>query len=104
LYTLQAIEVTRAAVLPRAAIEWGYRHLQQGEKLGRLVAEYYFIYQDNRIKNLHARTPKERCDAIAYVRSLGEAEPGETRRLPFALKSLLLAFRIGSIRSICPLK
>jgi Cyclic nucleotide-binding domain len=67
LYTLQAIEETRVIVLPRTAIEWGYKNLKEGEKLGRLIAEYYFIYQDNRIKNLYSRTPKERYDSITDV-------------------------------------
>ncbi len=67
LYTLQALEDMEVVVLPRAAIDWGYRNLSRGDKLGRLVAEYYFIYQDNRIKNLYARTPKERYDAIEEV-------------------------------------
>lgn len=67
LYTLQALENIEVVVLPSAAIEWGYKNLTQGDKLGRLVAEYYFIYQDNRIKNLYARTPKERYDAIEEV-------------------------------------
>jgi CRP-like cAMP-binding protein len=67
LYTLQALEETEVVVMPRSAIEWGYNHLKQGDKLGRLVAEFYFIYQDNRIKNLYARTPKERYDTIAQV-------------------------------------
>lgn len=67
LYTLQAIEETQVVVMPRAAIEWGYKNIQEGDKLGRLIAEYYFIYQDNRIKNLYARTPKERYDSITEV-------------------------------------
>ncbi len=64
LYSLQAIEATKAIVLPRKAIEWGYANLTQGDKLGRLVAESYFIYHDNFIQNLYARTPKERYDTI----------------------------------------
>ncbi len=67
LYILEALEETEAVILPRAAIEWGYAHLAQGDRLGRLVAEFYFVYQDNRIKNLYARTPKERYDSIAEV-------------------------------------
>ncbi len=67
LYILQAIEETEVVVMPRAAIEWGYKNLKEGDKLGRLIAEYYFIYQDNRIKNLYARTPKERYDSITDV-------------------------------------
>ena len=67
LYTLQAVEETEVVVLPRASINWGYQNMEQGEKLGRLIAEFYFIYQDNRIKNMYARTPKERYDAITDV-------------------------------------
>lgn len=67
LYSLQAIEETEVVVMPRSAIEWGYANLAQGDRLGRLIAEFYFIYQDNRIKNLYARTPKERYDGIADV-------------------------------------
>jgi hypothetical protein len=67
LYSLQALEETHVVVLPRQAIEWGYNHMEEGDRLGRLIAEYYFIYQDTRIKNLYARTPKERYDSIAEV-------------------------------------
>lgn len=66
-YTLQALEETQVVILPRAAIEWGYKHLAEGDKMGRLIAEYYFIYQDNRIKNSYARTPKQRYDSITEV-------------------------------------
>lgn len=66
-YTLQALEDTEVVVLSRSAIEWGYKHLKEGEKIGRLIAEYYFIYQDNRIKNTYCRTPKERYDNISSI-------------------------------------
>lgn len=67
LYTLQTEEETDVVVLPRAAVDWGYKNLKQGDRLGRLIAEFYFIYQDNRLKNLYARTPKERYDSITEV-------------------------------------
>ncbi|MDN5212604.1 Crp/Fnr family transcriptional regulator [Fulvivirgaceae bacterium BMA12] len=67
LYTLQAIEETQVVVMPRSTIDWGYQHLREGDKMGRIIAEFYFIYQDNRIKNLYARTPKERYDSITEV-------------------------------------
>jgi CRP-like cAMP-binding protein len=66
-YTLQTVEDTQVVVLPRAAIEWGYKNLREGQKMGRLIAEFYFIYQDDRIKNMYARTPKQRYDSIADV-------------------------------------
>jgi hypothetical protein len=65
--TIQALEDTEVVVIPRSAIEWGYANLNEGDKFGRLVAEFYFIYHDNRIKNLYARTPKERYDTITEV-------------------------------------
>jgi CRP-like cAMP-binding protein len=43
LYSLQAIEETHVVVLPRSAIEWGYTNLTEGQKMGRLIAEFYFI-------------------------------------------------------------
>lgn len=67
LYKLQALEETEVVVLPRSAIEWGYEHLDEGQKLGRLIAEYYFIFQDERIRNTYIRTPIERYDNISRV-------------------------------------
>lgn len=63
-YVLQALEPTEVIIMPRKAVEWGYQHLQDGQKLGRLVAEYYFIYNDLRIKNLYVLSPKQRYDRI----------------------------------------
>lgn len=67
LYLLEALEETETVVLPRAAVDWGYQNLSQGDRLGRLIAEFYFIYQDNRVTNMYARTPKERYDTITSV-------------------------------------
>jgi len=67
LYALQALEDTEVIVMPRKSIEWGYTNMKKGDRLGRLIAEYYFIYQDNRLKNLYSRTPKERYDSINEV-------------------------------------
>lgn len=76
MYTLQALEPSEVIVLPRQSIDWGYRHMKEGNKLGRLIAEYYFIYQDNRIKNMYARSPRERYDSIT------EVFPGIHNRVP----------------------
>ena len=65
--SIRTLEETQVVVLPRAAIEWGYSNLKEGEKMGRLVAEYYYIYQDDRIKNNYVRTPKQRYDSISEV-------------------------------------
>jgi signal-transduction protein with cAMP-binding, CBS, and nucleotidyltransferase domain len=67
IYSLQTLEETHVIILPRSAIEWGYQNLKEGQKMGRLIAEFYFIYQDDRIKNMYARTPKQRYDSITDV-------------------------------------
>ncbi|GAB5523862.1 MAG: hypothetical protein Roseis2KO_17340 [Roseivirga sp.] len=67
LYTLEALESTEVVVMPRSVIDWGYQNLKEGDKMGRLIAEFYFIYQDNRIQNQYTRTPKERYDTITDV-------------------------------------
>jgi hypothetical protein len=67
IYSLQTLEDTEVVILPCSTIEWGYKNLKDGQKMGRLIAEYYFIYQDDRIRNLYVRTPKERYDNITDV-------------------------------------
>jgi CRP-like cAMP-binding protein len=67
IYHLQALEAVEAVVMPRAAIEWGYQYLEQGDRLGRLIAEYYFIYLDNRIQNLYASDPAARYATIEQI-------------------------------------
>ncbi len=67
MYTLQALEDTQVVVLPRTAIDWGYKNLTEGQKMGRLIAEFYFIYQDNRIKNMYSRSPRQRYEGITTV-------------------------------------
>jgi CRP-like cAMP-binding protein len=67
IYSLQTLEETEVVILPRNCIEWGYKNLTDGQKMGRLIAEYYFIYQDERIKNTYVRTPKQRYQSITDV-------------------------------------
>lgn len=74
--SIQAVSQTRAVVMPRVSIEWGYKNLKEGDRLGRLIAEYYFIYFDNRLKNQYVFTPAERYENIAKV------FPGIHNRVP----------------------
>lgn len=76
IYTLQALEETTVAVLPREAVYWGYENLKEGQKMGRLIAEFYFVYQDTRVRNMYSRTSKERYDSIS------EVFPGIHNRVP----------------------
>lgn len=67
IYSLQALKDMEVVVLPRQAIEKGYIELKEGDKLGRLIAESYFIYHDNRIKDMYFRSPKERYDLMSTI-------------------------------------
>ncbi|MEL6254317.1 MAG: Crp/Fnr family transcriptional regulator [Bacteroidota bacterium] len=66
-YQLEAMEDTEVIVLPRQGIEWGYEHMTEGEKLGRLIAEYYFIYLDTRIQHLYTLSPIERYELMNEI-------------------------------------
>lgn len=63
--TIQALERTEIVVTPRTSIEWGYQNMEFGDRLGRLIAEFYFIFQDETINNSYTRTPTERYNSIA---------------------------------------
>ena len=66
-YQLEAMEDTQVIVLPRTGIDWGYQHLKEGEKLGRLIAEYYFTYLDKRIEHLYTLSALERYDLMDQI-------------------------------------
>ncbi|MEO1449938.1 MAG: cyclic nucleotide-binding domain-containing protein [Bacteroidota bacterium] len=66
-YQLQALEATDVIVLPRAAVEWGYEHMQDGQKLGRLIAEYYFVYLDQRIQDQYTLSPRDRYERMSQI-------------------------------------
>ncbi len=66
-YQLEAMEDTKVIVLPRKAIEWGYKNMEEGQKLGRLIAEYYFIYLDTRIQHLYTLSPIERYKLMSEI-------------------------------------
>lgn len=66
-YAIQALEKTEVIVLSREAIEWGYNNMKEGNKLGRLIAEYYFIQFEYRILDQYLLTPKERYENIEKV-------------------------------------
>jgi CRP-like cAMP-binding protein len=63
-YNIEAIEETQVVVLSRSALEWAYNNIRLGQKLGRLIGENFFMSRDDRIKNMFARTPKERFEAL----------------------------------------
>jgi CRP-like cAMP-binding protein len=67
IYTLEALEETEVVIMPKSTIDWGYENLQEGQKMGRLIAESLFIMQDNRIRNSYCRTAKESYESISEV-------------------------------------
>ena len=67
LYQLEALEDTEVIVMPRKAVEWGYSDLREGDKLGRLIAEYYFVYLDTRIQHSYTLSPIERYELMSEI-------------------------------------
>jgi CRP-like cAMP-binding protein len=66
-YTLQALEDSELVVLQRSTIEWAYKNTREGEKMGRRIAEFIFLRQDDHIKNMYVNTAKQRYDNITAV-------------------------------------
>ncbi|OEK00194.1 cyclic nucleotide-binding protein [Roseivirga sp. 4D4] len=66
-YKLEAMEDTDVIVLSRTAIEWGYDNLKEGQKLGRLIAEYYFTYLDTRIQHQYTLAPIDRYELMSQI-------------------------------------
>jgi CRP-like cAMP-binding protein len=66
-HILQALEETELVVLQRSTIEWAYKNTKEGEKMGRRIAEFNFILQDEHIKNMYVNTPKQRYDNITMI-------------------------------------
>ena len=66
-YQLEAMEATEVIVLPKEAIDWGYENLKEGQKLGRLIAEYYFTYLDRRIEHLYTLSPIQRYELMNQI-------------------------------------
>jgi CRP-like cAMP-binding protein len=63
-HSLQALGEVKTVYIPRKAIDWGYLMMKEGNKLGRLIAEFYFMYQDARISNRYLYSAKERYNQL----------------------------------------
>ena len=59
-YTIEAMEDTDVVHMSYQMVVDGYKKLQYGEKLGRLLAEKYFIIFSKKIQNIYTKTPYER--------------------------------------------
>jgi CRP-like cAMP-binding protein len=59
-YSIQAMEDSEVFVMPLEMVQGGYQKLQQGEKLGRRIAEDYFMMFNDKIQAIYTQTPLER--------------------------------------------
>lgn len=59
-YSIVAMEDTQVVRMSYKMVIDGYKKLKNGEKLGRLLAEKYFIIFSRKIQNLYTKTPYER--------------------------------------------
>ena len=59
-YTIEAMEDTEVVHMSYKMVIDGYKKLRYGEKLGRLLAEKYFIIFSRKIQNIYTKTPYER--------------------------------------------
>jgi CRP-like cAMP-binding protein len=59
-YSIQAMEDTEVFVMSLEMVQGGYQKLQQGEKLGRRIAEDYFMMFNDKIQAIYTQTPLER--------------------------------------------
>jgi CRP-like cAMP-binding protein len=66
-YSIQAMEQTEVVVMSFDALHQGYTILQQGEKLGRKLAEDYFFIFSNKIQSLYTESPLERYNKMNVI-------------------------------------
>lgn len=63
-YSIQALEDSELLIMPESMIRYGYDHLRYGEKLGRLLAEEYFLIFSNKVKSIYTLSPIERYNHL----------------------------------------
>ena len=64
IYTIEAMEDTQVVHMSYKMVVDGYKKLRYGEKLGRLIAEKYFIIFSRKIQNIYTKTPYERYELM----------------------------------------
>jgi CRP-like cAMP-binding protein len=75
-YGIQALEDVEAVIINREALEFGYECIKDGNKMGRLIAEHYFMMLSDRIEEIYAD------DILARLDKLNECFPGIHQRVP----------------------
>lgn len=66
-YSLEAIEDTTMVIISKKNLNWLYTNLVEGEKLGRIVLDNYFVYFDNRLQHFYTHTAQERFDLMNSI-------------------------------------
>jgi CRP-like cAMP-binding protein len=66
-YSIQALEATEVVVMSFATLHEGYSILEQGEKLGRRLAEDYFFIFSSKIQSLYTESPLERYNKMNVI-------------------------------------
>lgn len=74
--SIQALEPLEIIKIPKTTIEWGYRNMRYGDRLGRRIAESYFTLMDRRIQDVYLRSTKQRYQYIS------ESFPNIHNRVP----------------------
>lgn len=59
-YGIQALEDSAVIVMSRELFQMSYKKLEEGEKLGRLLVEDYFIIYSNKLQSIYTKSPSER--------------------------------------------
>lgn len=63
-FYIQALEDTTVLVVTFEMLQLLYANLKNGEKLGRLIAEDYFIVFNDKIKGIYTQTPLQRYNSM----------------------------------------
>lgn len=75
-YSIQALENSKVILTTLDLLEFGYKHLTNGEKLGRLLAEKYFFIFSDKIQSIYTESSIERYN------NLNIRFPGILQRVP----------------------
>ena len=63
-YSIQALEDTTVVLMSFDMLHGGYKILENGEKLGRLLAEEYFFIFNDKIQAIYTQSPLERYNNL----------------------------------------
>lgn len=74
--SIQALEDVEAVIINHKALKYGYEQVKDGNKLGRIIAENYFMMAVDKLEEIYAGDLLERFD------KLNDTFPGIHQRVP----------------------